>query len=207
MELYVDDCRTDAGVASGAPLSELVNAIKQQMTDTSRLIVNIACDGVDITGKHFAERLAQPVSDFARIDMHTAEPEALVEDALATANRLLTSSEEALTQVVDLLAQGKAGTALPRLAECCQAWLQVHEGVCNAIAILDIDPASVTLAGRSLPQLLAEPLDRLQQLKETVEAQDHVLLGDVLTYEFPGAIAAWRTVIEAVSARVPHPAR
>ena len=50
---------------------------------------------------------------------------------------------------------------------------------------------------------MAEPLERLQQLTETVEAQDHVLLGDILTYEFPGAISSWRTLIDAVAARVP----
>jgi len=203
MELYVDDCRTDPGVGPSAPLSDVVDAVKERSVERRRLIVSIACDGMDVTGQGFADKLAQPAEGYGRIDMHTAEPEALVQEALVTAGRLLDASEQAIAQVVEMLAQGKAGVALPRLAECCQAWLQVHEGICNAIAVLDIDPEGLELDGRALPELMAEPLERLQQLKETVEAQDHVLLGDILTYEFPGAISSWRTLIDAVAARVP----
>jgi hypothetical protein len=201
MELYVDDRKVEPGAPPEARLGELLDIVKWRTGEIGRLIVNIACDGIDITGEHFAEMLAKPVASFTRIDMHTADPAELVIAALDTDAKLLDASEQAAQQVVDLLAQGKTGTAMPRLAECCQAWLQVHEGICNAIAMLNVDPETLDLGGKDLPLMMAEPLEQLKQLKESVEANDHVLLSDILTYEFPGAISAWRTLIGAVAAR------
>jgi len=203
MELFVDDRKLEPGTPPDARLGELLDVVKRRTGEIGRLIVSIACDGIDITGERFAEILAKPVASFERIDMHTAEPAVLVVEALDTASRLLDASEQAAGQVVDLLAQGKSATAMPRLAECCQAWLQVHEGICNAIAMLDLDPDLLDLGGKNLLLIMAEPLEQLKQLKESVEANDHVLLSDILTYEFPEAISAWRTLIQAVAAHTP----
>lgn len=199
MELFVDDQRTEASTAEDANLSVLLEEVKRGTVADNRLIVGISCDGQEVTGDKFAETLATPISEFSRIDMHTAEPARLVGDALNVARGILDASEQAAQQVVDLLAQGKSSTALPQLADCCRAWLQVHEGICNAIAMLNIDPDTLDVAGESMPALMAEPLERLRMLKETIEAGDHVLLGDILTYEFPEALAVWRKMIDAIS--------
>jgi hypothetical protein len=205
MQLYVDDRRTETESAGTARLSQLLDEIKRRSGSVGRTIVAIACDGIDITGETFASTLAKPVADFQRIDMHTAEPQVLVAQALATAEELLNASHQATQEAVELLAQGKSSAALPRLAECCQAWLKIHEGITNAIAMLNIDPAGLEAGGRKLPALMTEPLDRLRQLRDALTAGDHVLLGDMLTYEFPGAISAWRTLIRAVAAHVQAP--
>jgi len=63
----------------------------------------------------------------------------------------------------------------------------------------NLDPETLDLDGKRLPVVLAEPLEKLKQLKETIEAGDHVLLSDILTYEFPDALKGWRTLIQAVA--------
>lgn len=199
MELYIDDQRTEATTAPDATFAELLEQMKRRSLEAGRIVVGISCDGVDVTGDKFAATLAAPVSDFARVDMQTANPVQLVGDALGTARELLDASEEASQQIVDLLAQGKSTTALPQLAECCKAWLQVHEGICNAIGMLNIDPDHLDVGGQSMPSMMTGPLERLRMLKDTIEAGDHVLLGDILTYEFPDALTAWRQMIDAVS--------
>jgi len=200
MELYVDDRRTDVQTPADARFRDVLEAVKVLTGTLGRMIVGITCDGIDVTGAGFAATLEQPAAHFARVDMHTADPAELVSQALSTAGELLDASEAALGQVVDQLALGKAGLALPRLAECCQAWLQVHEGICNAMIMRNLDLEALEVGGKRLGVVLAEPLEKLKQLKDAVQSGDHVLLSDILNYEFPSAMNTWRALIDAVGA-------
>jgi hypothetical protein len=202
VDLYVDDRRMALGVAADATFADALAELKQTLASDGRMIVSIHCDGIDITGPAFAESLARPVNALGRVDMQTADPVALVGEALTTADELLDTSQQSAQEVVDLLAQGKSESALPQLSGCCQAWLQVHEGICNAIAMLRLDPNTLMIGERSLTVVMEEPADRLRQLKETLEAGDLVLLADILTYEFPDAINAWRDMLATLQQSV-----
>jgi hypothetical protein len=199
VEIYLDDCRADTATGADASLSDLLDEMKQRAFSAGRLIVAITCDGIDVAGPHLAETLQRSVTAFERIEMQTADPASLVTEALETARLLLNESDRAAQQVVDLLTQGKTSTALPQLAECCRAWSQVHEAICNAVTMLRIDPDKLIVGDRTMPEVLIGPLEKLKTLKESLEAGDHVLVGDLLTYEFPEAMTAWRMLIDAVA--------
>jgi len=47
-----------------------------------RMIVSIVCDGIDLVDDELAGALQQPLSDFNRVEMHSANPSELVLDAL-----------------------------------------------------------------------------------------------------------------------------
>ncbi len=198
MEVYLDDHKTEISTPTDAAVKDLLAELKDRAGASGRMIVGIQCDGLDVTGDAFAETLAAPVNAFARIEMQTAEPHHLVTEALALAEQLLEASTEQASGVVDLIALGKADEALPKLGECCNAWLQVNQGVCNAVSMLHLDPGAVTVGEKTLPELMAVPADQLKQLKDVIEAGDFVLLSDILTYEFPEAIESWRQMIAAV---------
>ena len=202
MELYLDDQKTETGTNSEATLAEVLNEIKQRLGSAGRIVVDIRCDGTDVTGAEFQETLAQPSSTFTRIDMHSADTRNLVAEALETAGTLLDESTRAAAEVVDLLSAGNVTEALPKLAECCRSWGQVHEGIYNSVVMLGLDVATFTVEGQSLPQILAVPNDQLRQLKEVIEAKDFVLLSDILSYEFSEAIDSWRKIKDALKERL-----
>ena len=198
MELYLDDRKTDAGCAPDASLGQLLADIKGRLDADGRIIVGVTCDGIDVCGDDFVEALKKPVAEYTRVDMHSAEPRELVREALNMAEQLLDATRGATGQIVDEIACGNVKEALPKLGECCRVWAQTNEGVCNAAAMLQIDVEKFCVGSQPLKDVLSIPVEHLTQLKEVVEAQDYVLLSDVLTYEFPEAINAWRSAIGAL---------
>ncbi len=200
MNLFVDNHKTDTGLAPDAALSEVLGHFKQQAEADGRIIVGVVCDGIDVSGDEFAEAMARPGSDYTRVDLHTARPDELVRVALSTAGQLLDASAAASTEIAEHLSCGRTHEALPRLSECCRAWAQVNEGVRNAAAMLGIDAESFRIDGQPIAKVLSVPLDQLKQIKEVIEASDFVLLSDILNYEFGDALDAWRKVIDALAA-------
>ena len=119
---------------------------------------------------------------------------------MARAGELLDAAAAESTAIVDGFARGDVRTALPKLGECCQTWSQVHLAICNSVSMLHLDPSRLEVDGRPLVETLRVPFDHLQHIKKVLEDRDFVLLSDILTYEFPEALAAWRKTIEALTA-------
>lgn len=198
MELYIDDCLADAPAAESQSLGVLVEGVKTHVASQGRILVGISCDGIDVTGEDFGDQLARPVGEFRRIDMQSAEPAALVAQALDVADGLLAESAAGCDEVVALLSRGNTRVALDRLGTCCKGWMQVHQAVCQALTLLGMDANTVQVDGEPLARRLEVPAHRLRQIKEAISGQDYVLLADSLTYEFPEAVESWRSIIAAL---------
>lgn len=205
MDIYLDDNRAALAATAEMTLGELVAATKQDLSARGRMLVGIVCDGLDVTGEGFAQQLQQPLSAFSRVDLQSADPTELAAEGLRTAGALLDATEEAIPEIVQEIAEGKLAEAMPKLGECCQAWLQVHEGICNVTTLRGIDPHKFVVDGGAMMAQLNVPADRLKQLRDALEAKDFVLVSDVLTYEFGEAIASWRALLAALETQ-PSPA-
>jgi hypothetical protein len=179
-------------------LSELINEVRASLEAEGRMVVAIRCDGVDITGGDFEQAMVKPVRDYARIDLYTGSARDLVEDALDQAEGLLASSEGDRQAAIDCLGAGKTSEAVAALSRCMQVWHQVHQGIANSLAILEMDPAALKVNEVTIPDLLQTTRDRLFQVKDAIEARDYVLLSDTLQYEFDEVIGAWKATITAI---------
>jgi hypothetical protein len=195
VQIYLDDTASAFTTTGDAPLATLIAEAKAKVAPQGRMLVGIQCDGLDVTGEDFTKYLVRPVQTYARIDLQSADAAALATDGLQTARALIESTETAIPGIVQQLAEGDLAGAMPQLGECCRAWLQIHEGICNVATLRKIDPAAAQADGVSMLERLAVPGARLKQLRDALEAKDLVLVSDVLAYEFPEAFAAWRTVI------------
>ncbi len=207
VDVYLDDERIDTSLplCEEHRLVDLVNDIRARLFDAGRIIVAIRCNGLDVTGVGFGEALQRSISTIDRVDMASAMPESLVEEAMSNAGSLLDAAEKVTEAIVSDLTQGDVSSAMPKLQECCSAWSQVHDGICNAVSMLRINAESLSVDGRSVDQLMAGPCEQLRQVREAIEAQDFVLLSDVLTYEFPAVTDTWRKMIELVLAHMTQP--
>ncbi len=202
MDIYLDDNKLTTELAPDATLLELVNETRQRLTEAGKILVAVQCDGLDVTGDGFGEALQRNLSTMQRIDFQTASPKALVIEAMDTASELLEASQLASTEIVNHLAQGDTAEALPKLRECCTAWSQVHEGICNSINMLGIAPDTIKVDDKPLAELLVKPCEQLAHIREVVESQDFVLLSDVLNYEFGEVVEIWQSIIDTIVDRV-----
>jgi len=198
VDVYVDDKPYEPSGADTQSLSDLINEVRRSLESEGRMVVAIRCDGVDITGGDFEKAMVNSTGDYGRIDLYTGSARDLVEDALDQADSLLAGSDGDRQAVVDGLGAGKTSEAIVALSRCMQVWHQVHQGIANSLAILDIDPADLKVHDVTIPDLLQTTRDRLFQLKDAIEARDYVLLSDTLQYEFDDVIGAWKATITAI---------
>jgi len=201
MEIYLDD-RPYSPQSEGMSLGTLLDDVKEALTADGRIVVGIHCDGIDVTTEEFDAQLEQPINLFDRIELKSADPQTLMADALDHAFELLAESEQTSLEVVDLLGAGQSEAALNRLGTCCTAWIQIHQGICQVIAMLNLDVEQFKAGGKTLDELLGQPIQQLGEIKNAVESQDLVTLADMISYEFPESIACWRTIIAKLQASV-----
>jgi hypothetical protein len=203
VKVMIDDQVYEPQVNPSQPLADLVQEVRERRSDTGRIVVGICCDGRDITGDTFDQDMARPLRSYQQVDLHTDHPRHLVEEAMAQAEQMLADADRDRSQVVESLTAGKTAEGIETLGGCMQAWHQVHHGIINALALLNIKPEELSVGGRSLPEALQGLRHQLAQLKEALEARDYVLLADTLQYEFDAVRESWSAVVEAIRARTP----
>lgn len=91
--------------------------------------------------------------------------------------------------------EGKTVEAAETLGECLRVWQQIHEAVGKSIEMLQLDPEQATVNEQPLFELISKPKEILLQVKEALQDRDHVLLADLLQYEFPEVTSRWHAVV------------
>ncbi len=198
MNVYIDDVEANISTNAEQVLDDVLQAAREQVNEAGRMIVGLICDGINVADEELAETLQKPQSDFQRVDLQSADPVELVREALAQAEQLLDETARSAKGIVEQLTCGNTAEAMPILSSCCQAWLEIHGGVANAMNALRIDPNTMDVGGKPIVEVLGEPIRVLNDIKEAVTARDFVLLSDILSYEFEETAEAWRSIIEAI---------
>lgn len=187
------------GGSAGSTLGDLVTAVKAQLASRNTLLVGIDCDGLDVTGEGFDLSLDKPLTDYARIDLRSADSGHLVRDALDHLRDALQDAPEQAAAIADQITAGQTQDALHRLGQCCGFWLDVQQGIQNALALQVEDLDQLEIDGQPLPKMVSRPLEVLREIKEAIIAKDFVLLADVLTYEMPEIYDIWLKIINTIS--------
>jgi len=195
MEVTLNGTRIDDVAAEGETLRQALLAVQSRHCDPSHLVVAVACDGEIVSQERMEAALTGPASSFERIDITTSTPEALVFEAMNQASVSLAATESTIQNVADLFTQGQTNDAIQSLGQCLRVWQQVHAAVAQSIQMLGVDPGVTTIRDASLTDAIAMPKDVLRQVKSALEAQDHVLLADILQYEFSEVTEQWHDII------------
>ena len=199
MEILVDDKPGHDSLFEGATtLEAALRRVQDGLGEPDRVVTGLRCDGRDVAANKMAATLGESVQSVARLEVFTATRGELVVDAMQQASKCLSETEPACGRVAELLTQDKTGEAAEALSECLRIWQQIHDALAKSIEMLNIDPAQVTANDQPLHELIARPKETLMQVKQALQNRDHVLLADVLQYEFSDVIKTWHDVIATV---------
>ena len=196
--IHVDEQAFETQLTPANTIGELIDEVRAGLGGGKRLVVGIHADGLDIAGEGYAKTLDKPLASYGRYDFVTSDPQRVVRDALTECAPVLADAAARRAEAVDLLTKGDNGAGIAALGECCRAWQQVHEAICNAIGLLGLDPGALGLPEGPLSAVLGGTRDQLAQVHEALQAQDFVLLSDILQYEFEPIIENWRAAIDAI---------
>jgi hypothetical protein len=196
VEVFVDHNQLeDVAFARGGTVEDAVRHIQTDLCAPGRMVIRLRCDGVDVNGDTMVATLGQPATAVDRLEVFTDTKGALVADAMVQAAHSLGQTEEECGRVAELLTEGKTTEGIEALSQCVSAWQQIHDAVAKSIQMLEMDLAETTVNDQKLIDVLSRPKDVLLQIRDALQAQDHVLLADILQYELSDVTEQWHMII------------
>jgi len=198
VQLLVDGTAADERFDAGITLENALRQVQANLPKPGRLVVAIRCDGRDISGDELTDLLRLPLMKYSRLEVFTSSVGELVIGAMHQAAQSLQESESSCRRVGELLAEGKTTEGVRLLGECLRFWQQIHEAVGKSIQLMRLDVDAMTINDEPFINVFGKPKEVLTQVKQALEAQDHVLLADVLQYEFTDVTDLWYAVIARI---------
>lgn len=205
MKIFVDnELIEQEDVDGAATVEDALQQVQAEFGPLGRMVVSVRCDGKEIPANEMAKTLVQPIDSFERVDVVTGTKEGLVIEAMTQATACIGDTEETCKKVAELLKQGDTVEATQMLGKCLLVWQQIHEAVGKSIEMLSLDPDGITAGGESLIDIVARPKTALLEMRDALQAQDYVLLADILEFEISEAIESWRTIIAELHREAEH---
>jgi len=195
VQVFVDDRLVEDDFAPAGTLEDALRHVQSQRCRPSTMVVGLRCNGEAIVGDALASALRQPASSYDRLEVFTGTREQLVADAMAQASTSLDETETASRRVAEFLIEGKIADATQTLGDCLRVWQQIHEAVGKSLQLLALDAERILIQDEPLIHAIGRPKDVLLQIKHALQAQDYVLLADVLQYEFADVIDTWHRIV------------
>jgi hypothetical protein len=200
-----------ADVTGSALVVHYLEAAKKSLRGTERMIFGLRLDGNEVSGAHLEAALTRPIAQLTTLEFITASAPQVVADALRETQKSLTDSFVTVREASEALSKGRLAEAMERLTDCITVWGRTHEALVNGGSLLRLDFERVAIAGRPMLDWLADLANRLREIRDAIEARDHVLLSDILHYELDETLSGWEQmlggVIEHITAKHEDAAR
>ena len=202
MQVYLDE---QAIELPGPNLAALLDAARRRLADAEgepqRVVVEVAVDGHKLAEDQIAERAEEDLGD-QEVRLVTADPKQLAVETLEQVRGRLGEAQEMQQEAADLLQQDQTQPALQKVGESIEAWLQVQQAVLQSAVLLGIDLDQLDIDGQPAHALTTEALERLEDIKTFIQANDTVALADALQYEWPETTDQWHRLIDQVIAAI-----
>ncbi len=198
MRISVDDHLLEADFADVGTVEDALRQVQSSVCAPGHIVVALRCDGENVPTNDMGPTLAKSASTLDLLEVFTGPRTTLVRDAMNEASAALARTEEGCQRVADLLTEGNTAEGIQTLGECLRVWQQIHDAVSQSIQMLEIDSTQVTVNDEPLATLVRRPKDVLLQVKQALESQDHVLLADIMQYEFETVTRQWHDIVNCL---------
>ncbi len=196
MELFLDDEQVDSEFIGEQTLEDALRHLQVNVCNPGEVVVGVRCDGKEVGPNEMAATLAKSVAMFSKLEVFTSTPQKLVVDAMSQASLALNETEAACQRIADMLTRGDTADGISELGDCLGVWKKIHDAVSQAIQMLQLDPEQLKVEQEPLLEVINRPKDVLLEIKQALESQDHVLLADIMQYEFGDVTGKWHGLID-----------
>jgi predicted DNA-binding protein (UPF0251 family) len=193
MGVTVDDVRLEVDRLGLSTVGEVLSHVARG----NRLVVQLLLDGNEPDLREMDAVRRRSLSGCS-VFIETAEPLEIAREVLRGVETSVEEVERLRLESAELFRAGDAARAMQSLAGCFAAWGNARESVEKVAKLLRLDLTAVSAGETTAEQILSQFAGQLRQLKEALEARDHVLCCDVLTYEMENTREDWRTLVSAL---------
>ncbi len=202
MHVLIDGQSVDVEVSGQLPLGGLVERVRAKVATDRRVLANMSIGGSAIEVDELEQWLARPCGQVAEVRFETACPRALARGTVGGVRALFADSTVLQQEAAGRLAAGQTVKAMEALTGCLGLYKAAQEAVSQAVRLNRLDLDRLRVGGRSMGQTIGELTARLGEVKSALEDRDLVLLGDLLTYEFPHISEQWMAILAELDKRL-----
>ena len=178
-------------------LRALLAAAREHLAPAGRLVVQVQVDGEPVVEE--ALDSDQPTDfDSQDVQMYSATPAELAVGALDQAREQIAAARQQQEDAADLLQKDEPAEALQLVGGSIAEWIQAQQAVTSVAQLLGLDLTAIKVDDQDVATRTQELLTRLVELKELLEANDHVALADALAYEWPETTDRWDAALGAM---------
>lgn len=202
MPIFLDEeAITEGALAQAGDLAGLLSAARRHLQAQKRVVVEVQIDGQPLTGEQIVQQHTLALGEH-RVELFSASPTSLAIEVLDQMRLRLAENATLQKEAAELLQQDQPGSALTRVGESIEVWLQAEQAVRHATGLVEVDLDTIELEGEDFGFHTRELLSHLQTLKELIVADDVVGLADVLAYEWPEVTDRWDRLLGAIVDRI-----
>jgi len=194
MPVKIDDQPVSLEAGS---LRALLAAARDHLAPAGRMVVQVQVDGQPVVDE--ALDSDQP-ADFAgkEVQMFSATPAELAVGALEQSREQIAEARQQQEDAAELLQKDEPAKALDLVGGSIAGWIQAQQAVTSVAQLLGLDLTAIKVDDQDVASRTQELLTRLVELKELLEANDHVALADALAYEWPETTDRWDAALGAM---------
>ncbi len=208
MKLLLNDKEVTETVPENASLGAALMVVQEQHIGQDEVISTILIDDEPLTADLLAEWKNRPVEEFDSVHIEAPKRNLLASQGLRLLSEGLSESNEQREEIVDHICQGRHTQAMNMLTGYLNLWDSIQQSLGSAARLIEVDLDSLEVyesAGNDVAMRVADRIhqltEQLKQLQDALEAQDLVLLGDILEYEFGPLTDDWQHMLEQLADR------
>jgi len=208
MKLLLNDQEVTDTVPGNATLGAALTTVQELHISADEVISTILVNDEPLTADLLAEWKNRPVEEFGRVQIEAPKRNILASQGLRLLSQGLSESNEQRQEIVDHVCQGRHTQAIEMLTGYLNLWDSIQQSLGSAARLIEVDLDSLEIyepTGNDEVQKVADRIhqlsEQLKQLQDALEAQDLVLLGDILEYEFGPLTNNWQHMLEQLADR------
>ena len=208
MKLLLNDQELTDVVPASATLGIALTKVQELHIAKDEVISTIHVDDEPLTAELLAEWKNRPIEEFNKVQIEAPKRNCLASQGLRLLSQGLAESNEQRREIVDHICQARHTQAMEMLTGYLNLWDNVQQSLGSAARLIDVELESLEIyqtSGNNEVQKVVERIqqlsEQLKQLQDALEAQDLVLLGDILEYEFGPLTDDWQNMLEELADR------
>jgi hypothetical protein len=177
---------------------DLLQRLDHDANCRGEVVTAVRFDGVDEPTFRQPAQSARALHELSVIELETATPASLLDDALVQAGLAAGAAAAAAGQIATAVRRGDLGDAHPRLTELAEGIRALTWVVGTAAATRGISLDPTASDGSVMAVQLGELSGQLVSIVEAQQAQDFLTLADLLEYELQPTLNSWQVLFEAL---------
>jgi len=200
MAIFMDD---EPAALGGDTLRAVFDAGRAQVAagGDDRMVIEVWLDGQSLTAQELTARAEEPVAGH-EVRLFTASAMDLAAEALRQLQQELSSARALLVQAGEFLQQDKAQAAMQNLGRAVSSWQHTPATLQLAAQAIGVAPDTPIAGDDSIAALIEQLRQRLESVRDQLQAKDTVALADALAYEWPETSDRWDAIIAGLLQRI-----